>query len=134
MTEGKIFSPQQLKKDIKAVEDAYGVAGYADAKVNVETRPAGPAMVNLHYKIEEGIQSYVERINISGNTRTKDKVIRRELALVPGDVFDTVRVDISKKCLEGLQYFQRVDVYASDPAVPGDKNRARSQGVRPQDR
>ncbi|HEX7194392.1 MAG TPA: outer membrane protein assembly factor BamA [Chthoniobacterales bacterium] len=122
VTEGKIFSPQKLQKDIKAVEDAYGVAGYADAKVNVETTPAGPALVNLSYKIDEGIQSFVERINISGNTRTKDKVIRREIVLSPGDVFDTVRVDISKKRLEGLQYFERVDTYASDTGVPGRKD------------
>jgi outer membrane protein insertion porin family len=122
VTEGKVFSPQKLQKDIKAVEDAYGVAGYADAKVNVETTPAGPALVNLSYKIDEGIQSFVEHINISGNTRTKDKVIRREIVLSPGDVFDTVRVDISKKRLEGLQYFERVDTYASDTMVPGRKD------------
>jgi outer membrane protein insertion porin family len=122
VTEGKVFSPQKLQKDIKAVEDAYGVAGYADAKVNVETTPAGPALVNLTYKVDEGIQSFVEHINISGNTRTKDKVIRREIVLSPGDVFDTVRVDISKKRLEGLQYFERVDTYASETAVPGRKD------------
>jgi outer membrane protein insertion porin family len=122
VTEGKVFSPQKLQKDIKSVEDAYGVAGYADAKVNVETTPAGPATVNLSYKVDEGIQSFVEHINISGNSRTKDKVIRREIVLSPGDVFDTVRVDISKKRLEGLQYFERVDTYASDTGVPGRKD------------
>jgi outer membrane protein insertion porin family len=122
VTEGQVFSPSKLEKDIKAVEDAYGIAGYADAKVSVQTTPAGPAMVDLHYKIEEGIKSYVERINISGNTRTKDKVIRRELVLAPGDVFDTVRVDISKKRLEGLQFFEKVDTYASDTLVPGRKD------------
>ena len=122
VTEGKVFSPQKLQKDIKAVEDAYGVAGYADAKVNVETTPAGPALVNLSYKVDEGIQSFVEHINISGNSRTKDKVLRREIVLSPGDVFDTVRVDISKKRLEGLQYFERVDTYASDTAIPGRKD------------
>jgi outer membrane protein insertion porin family len=122
VTEGQVFSPSKLEKDIKAVEDAYGIAGYADAKVSVQTTPAGPALVDLHYKIEEGIKSYVERINISGNTRTKDKVIRRELVLAPGDVFDTVRVDISKKRLEGLQYFEKVDTYASDTLVPGRKD------------
>jgi outer membrane protein insertion porin family len=122
VTEGKVFSPQKLQKDIKSVEDAYGVAGYADAKVNVQTTPAGPALVNLTYKVDEGIQSFVEHINISGNSRTKDKVIRREIVLSPGDVFDTVRVDISKKRLEGLQYFERVDTYASDTAVPGRKD------------
>src|SRR5258707_1835398 len=120
--EGQVFSPQKLERDIKAVEDAYGVAGYADAKVAVQTTPAGPGSVDPHYKIEEGIKSYVERINISGNTRTKDKVIRRELVLAPGDVFDTVRVDISKKRLEGLQYFEKVDTYASDTLVPGRKD------------
>ena len=120
--EGQVFSPQKLEKDIKSVEDAYGVAGYADAKVAVQTSPAGPGLVDLHYKIEEGIKSYVERINISGNTRTKDKVIRRELVLAPGDVFDTVRVEISKKRLEGLQYFEKVDSYASDTLVPGRKD------------
>src|SRR3984893_2608816 len=122
VTEGKVFSPQKLQKDIKSVEDAYGVAGYADAKVNVETTPGGPALVNLSYKVDEGIQSFVEHINISGNSRTKDKVLRREIILSPGDVFDTVRVDISKKRLEGLQYFERVDTYASDTAVPGRKD------------
>ncbi len=122
VTEGKVFSPQKVQKDIKAVEDAYGVAGYADAKVNVETTPAGPALVNLSYKVEEGGQSFVERINISGNSRTKDKVIRREIILSPGDVFDTVRVDISKKRLEGLQYFERVDTFASDTNIPGRKD------------
>ncbi|MEA3145854.1 MAG: outer membrane protein insertion porin family [Verrucomicrobiota bacterium] len=122
VTEGKIFSPQKLQKDIKSVEDAYGVAGYADAKVNVQTTPAGPSIVNLSYKVDEGIQSFVEHINISGNSRTKDKVLRREIILSPGDVFDTVRVDISKKRLEGLQYFERVDTYASDTAVPGRKD------------
>jgi outer membrane protein insertion porin family len=122
VTEGKVFSPQKLQKDIKAIEDAYGVAGYADAKVNVATTPAGPALVNLSYKVDEGIQSFVERINISGNSRTKDKVIRREIILAPGDVFDTVRVDISKKRLEGLQYFERVDTYASDTSIPGRKD------------
>jgi outer membrane protein insertion porin family len=122
VTEGKVFSPQKLQKDIKSVEDAYGVAGYADAKVNVQTTPAGPSIVNLSYKVDEGIQSFVEHINISGNSRTKDKVLRREIILSPGDVFDTVRVDISKKRLEGLQYFERVDTYASDTAVPGRKD------------
>jgi outer membrane protein insertion porin family len=122
ITEGKVFSPQKLQKDIKSVEDAYGVAGYADAKVNVQTAPAGPGYVDLNYKIEEGIQSYVEHINISGNTRTRDKVLRREVVLAPGDVFDTVRVDISKKRLEGLQYFEKVDTYASDTNIPGRKD------------
>ena len=61
-----------------------------------EGEPVGPGRNRLHYKIEEGIASFLERINIIGNTRTKDKVIRREILVAPGDVFNTVRVDIRK--------------------------------------
>ena len=68
VTEGKVFSPQKLQKDIKAVEDAYGVAGYADAKVNVATTPAGPAVVNLGYKVDEA-SNHLSSISISAVTR-----------------------------------------------------------------
>ncbi|MEO7933601.1 MAG: outer membrane protein assembly factor BamA [Chthoniobacterales bacterium] len=122
MKEGTVFGPTQSQKDIKAIEDSYGRLGYADMKVDLITTPAGPGAVNLQYKIEEGVQSYLERINITGNTRTKDKVLRRELVLAPGDVYDTVRVDISKKRLEGLDYFEKVETYATDTMVPGRKD------------
>jgi outer membrane protein insertion porin family len=72
--------------------------------------------------VEEGVQSYVEKINISGNTRTKDKVIRREVAVAPGDVFNTVRVDASKQRLLNLQYFSRVETYPQDSLIPGRKD------------
>ena len=52
--------------------------------------------------MEEGAQSYVGRVNITGNVRTKDKVVRRELALAPGDLFNTVRMDASKQILNNL--------------------------------
>jgi outer membrane protein insertion porin family len=64
----------------------------------------------------------VERINIVGNTRTKDKVIRREVLVAPGDVFNTIRVDTSKKRLENLGYFANVETYPEDSGVPGRKD------------
>ena len=66
--------------------------------------------MDLEFQIDEGQKSYVEKINIRGNVKTKDKVIRRELAISPGEVFDMVRVKISKQRLEGLQYFDKVDM------------------------
>ncbi len=122
MKEGAVFGPDQSQKDIKAIEDSYGRLGYADMKVDLISTPAGPGLLNLQYKIDEGVQSYLERINITGNTRTKDKVLRRELILAPGDVYDTVRVDISKKRLEGLDYFEKVETYPTDTLVPGRKD------------
>lgn len=122
MKEGAVFGPDQSQKDIKAIEDSYGRFGYADVRVDLITSPAGAGSLDLNYKIEEGVQSYLERINISGNTRTKDKVLRRELTLAPGDVYDTVRVEVSKKRLEGLDYFEKVETYATDTLVPGRKD------------
>jgi outer membrane protein insertion porin family len=74
--------------------------------------------------VDEGQKSYVEKIEIQGNLKTKDKVIRRELSLSPGDVFDTVRMDTSKQRLENLQYFSKVDLQpeATDPPIAGRKN------------
>ncbi len=67
---------------------------------------------------------YVERIDIHGNIKTKDKVIRRELAIAPGEVFDMVRVKISKERLEGLQYFSKVDMEPepTEPPIAGRDN------------
>jgi outer membrane protein insertion porin family len=122
MKEGSAYSPKQLRDDAKAVADAYGSGGYVDLVVLPEGEPAGPAQIDVHYKIEEGVRSFVNRINIEGNTRTKDKVIRREVLVAPGDVFNTVRVDITKKRLENLGYFAKVETYPEETDIPGRKD------------
>ncbi len=98
MDTGNIFTPDGLNKDTQAVEDFYGSKGYIDVQrgptlraeyiPNVET-----GTMDLEFQIKEGQKSYVEKIDIRGNEKTKDKVIRRELAISPGEVFDMVRVE-----------------------------------------
>jgi outer membrane protein insertion porin family len=122
MKEGSVYSPKQLRDDAKAVADAYGSGGYVDLVVLPEGAPAGPALIDVNYNIEEGVRSFVNRINIQGNTRTKDKVIRREVLVAPGDVFNTVRVDITKKRLENLGYFAKVETYPEETDIPGRKD------------
>ena len=122
MKEGSVYSPKQLHDDAKAVADAYGSGGYVDLVILPEGAPAGPTLIDVHYKIEEGDRSFVERINIVGNTRTKDKVIRREVLIAPGDVFNTVRVDTTKKRLENLGYFSKVETYPEDTDIAGRKD------------
>ena len=122
MKEGAVYSPKALHDDAKAVADAYGSGGYVDLVITPQGTPAGPTTIDVNYKIEEGTRSFVERINIVGNTRTKDKVIRREVLITPGDVFNTVRVDVSKKRLENLGYFAKVDAYPEDTDVEGRKD------------
>lgn len=122
MKEGGIYSPKALHDDAKAIADAYGTGGYVDLVVLPEASPGGPGRIDVHYKIEEGNRSFVQRINIIGNTRTKDKVLRREVLIAPGDVFNTVRVEVTKKRLENLGYFAKVETYPEDTGVPGRKD------------
>src|SRR6266513_1228605 len=122
MKEGYVYSAKAIKDDAKAIDDASGSGGYVDLTVIPESSPAHGGLIDLTYRIEEGQRSYVERINIIGNTRTKDKVIRREVLIAPGDVFNTVRVETSKKRLENLGYFSNVDTFPEDTGVPGRKN------------
>src|SRR6266542_1012059 len=122
MKEGSVYSPKQLRDDAKALADAYGSGGYVDVVISPEGPPAGSAVIEVHHKIEEGARSFVQRVNITGNTRTKDKVIRREVLVAPGDVFNTVRVDITKKRLENLGYFAKVETYPEETEIAGRKD------------
>ena len=122
---GGIFSPQDLRDDTHAIGDLYGSKGYIDMNANAETSSAADHIINVEYKIDEGTQSYINQINIQGNTRTKDKVIRRELAVAPGDVYNTTLINVSQSRLENLGYFAKdrgVQIYPSDTDVPGRKD------------
>jgi outer membrane protein insertion porin family len=103
MKVGDTFTPKGLATDKEAIEDFYGSRGYIGSggrgsvfvfprkNPNVET-----GTMDLVYEIEEGEESKIEKIEIKGNVRTKDKVIRRELLVSPGERFDMVRVKKSK--------------------------------------
>jgi len=121
---GAIYSPQALAADRKTISDLYGAKGYLDLAVVPTPTPAGAGTVDISFRVEEGVQYYVDKVNIAGNTRTKDKVIRRELALAPGDLFNTVRMDASKQRLENLQYFSRTELRPAEPliSVPGRRD------------
>jgi len=129
MDVGDTFTPEGLENDLQAVEDFYGSKGY----INVKQGPTLQAVripnvdtgtMDLEFQVDEGNKYHVERINIRGNIKTKDKVIRRELAISPGEVFDMVRVKISKQRLEGLQYFSRVEAEPepTEPPIAGREN------------
>jgi outer membrane protein insertion porin family len=122
MVGGSLFTPKGMGDDLKTLRDFYGRRGYVDMLAAPEILPAGPGSVDVIYRIDEGVQSYVNLINIQGNTRTKDRVIRRELAVKPGDVFDTTLVTVSRQRLENLNYFSRVEMSPADTIVPGRKD------------
>ena len=121
---GAIYSPQALAADKKTISDIYGTKGYLDLVVIATPAPGGSGTVDVSFRVDEGVQYYVDKVNIAGNTRTKDKVIRRELALAPGDLFNTVRMDASKARLENLRYFSRTELRPAEPliSVPGRRD------------
>jgi outer membrane protein insertion porin family len=129
MDMGDVFTPDGLAKDLQALEDFYGSKGYIDVQRGATLRAVripnvDTGTMDLEFQIDEGQKAYVEQINIRGNIKTKDKVIRRELAIAPGEVFDMVRVKISQQRLEGLDYFGKVNLEPEpvDPPIPGRKN------------
>ncbi|MCP5522037.1 MAG: outer membrane protein assembly factor BamA [Verrucomicrobiales bacterium] len=123
MGPGQVFTPSGLSKDRQAVQDFYGARGYIDARVVANLHPnTAQGTMDITYRLTEGKESFIERIDIKGNTKTKDRVIRRELAVSPGEVFDMVSVNLSTNRLYGLQYFSRVDAQAEPTDVPDRKN------------
>lgn len=123
MLENSVFSPAGLNGDVKAIRDLYGEKGYIDAEVFAERQPnIESGKMDILYSVKEGPESFVEKIVVQGNNRTKDKVIRRELALAPGEVYDSVSADASKKRLENLGYFSKVDVSPRETDIPNRKD------------
>ncbi|MGA0846925.1 MAG: BamA/OMP85 family outer membrane protein, partial [Luteolibacter sp.] len=109
------YSSKKMRADITMIRSYYGSRGYADATVSPDIRDAGPNRVNIVYRITEGDRYRVGKVNIAGNTKTKDKVLRREIPLQPGDWFNSVELETTKARLENLQYFSDVQV----SGVPG---------------
>ena len=122
MKEGGVYSPKQIREDSKKIADAYGTGGYVDLQVTPTGVPAGAGRIDIHFQIQEGTPSFVQRINIVGNTRTKDKVIRREVLIAPGDIMNSVRVETTKKRLDNLGYFEKVETYPEETGVAGRKD------------
>ena len=107
------YSSKKMRADITMIRSFYGSRGYADVLVSPDIRDAGPNRVSITYKITEGSRFQVGRVNIAGNTKTKDKVIRREIPLKPGDQFNSVELETTKSRLDNLQYFSEVQVNGS---------------------
>lgn len=108
---GSIYNASSIDKSVEKLTLAVSEQGYAFARVRPKAdRDPGARRIGLTYVIDEGARVYIERINIIGNTRTKDHVLRREFRLAEGDAFNPLMVDRAKKRLQGLGFFKSVDV------------------------
>jgi len=118
---GDIARYDEIERSAKNLRDYYGARGYIRTRVaprlllDPET-----ALATVTYDIKEGVFSTIRDVAIRGNSRTKDKVIRREISVNPGDVYDEVRVRRSENRLRNLNYFSYVGSYPEETATTNE--------------
>src|SRR5262245_14721864 len=116
---GDVYNADAVEKSVEDITIEIARRGYPFAIV----RPRGDRDFQTHtvtivFVVEEGPRAYVERINIRGNTRTRDYVIRREFDLVEGDAYNRALVDRAEKRLKGLNFFKTVRVTTEPGSAP----------------
>ncbi|MBI2974695.1 MAG: outer membrane protein assembly factor BamA, partial [Deltaproteobacteria bacterium] len=107
---GTIYSQKTVEEDILGMVDFYGESGYAFVNIRPDTEPDAETLTTpLIFRIEKGNRITIERINITGNTTTRDKVVRREMQVKEGDVYNTRLVNLSRQKLMQTGYFEEVN-------------------------
>jgi outer membrane protein insertion porin family len=116
---GSIYDAEAVEKSVEQMTIELAKRGYAFAQVrprgdrNFETRT-----VDLFFVIDQGARAYIERINVRGNTRTRDYVIRREFDVAEGDAYNHALVDRAERRLKNLAYFKTVKITSEPGSAP----------------
>lgn len=120
-SEGSVYNAEAVEKSVQALTTDVARQGNPFVQVRpVGTRDPSTRTVNLSYVVEEGPRIYIERINVRGNSRTRDYVIRREFELGEGDAYNQVLVDRAERRLNNLGYFKRVRI-SNEPGSSADR-------------
>lgn len=115
MAEGEPFSDNGMRIDLAHMQELYYNKGYILSRIMPEPLlDEATGRINIVYNIEENELVYVNRVNIRGNTKTKDIVIRRELRILPGEPFDGSKIRRSKERLNNLGFFEEVSLNTED--------------------
>jgi outer membrane protein insertion porin family len=116
---GDWYDAEEVEHSISVLTDALGNLGYGFVEVKPEiARNRGDHTLDVVFRVQEGPRVYVERIDINGNVRTLDKVIRREMRLVEGDAFNTNKMQRSKERIKNLGFFKKVEVTNTPGSAP----------------
>lgn len=116
---GQRYDANKLDQSVEKLTIEAGKSGYAFAKIEPQIdRNPEQRTLNVTFNIQEGPRVYIERIDIVGNTRTLDYVIRRELRLVEGDAYNRVLVDRARRRLTGLDFFEKIDIQETQGSAP----------------
>src|SRR5450830_254496 len=119
LNSGNVYNADLVEKSVEAITIEAAKRGYAFASV----RPRGDRdfqtkTINLAFVVEEGTRAYIERININGNTRTRDYVIRREFDIGEGDAYNRALIDRAERRLKNLNYFKTVKITNEPGSAP----------------
>lgn len=116
--EGAVYSAEDVENTLIAVTEHLAGIGYVFAEVTPRgDRDFQNRTISVVYSIDQGARTYIQRIEIRGNTRTRDYVIRREFDIAEGDAFNQVLIQKAKRRLEDLDFFNSVNI----STVPGDQ-------------
>ncbi len=119
LSRGNVYNADLVQKSVELMTIEAARHGYAFATV----RPRGDRnfqkkLINLVFVVEEGVRAYIERINIRGNTRTRDYVIRREFDIGEGDPYNRALIDRAERRLKNLNYFKTVKITNEPGSAP----------------
>lgn len=119
--EGEQYNADEVEETVQALTANLGARGFAFVDVRPRVnRDREQRTLDVTYEISEGPRVFVERIDISGNVRTLDKVIRREFTIAEGDAFNTAKLRATRQRLNNLGFFSRVDI-TNDPGEASDR-------------
>ena len=116
---GDVYDAGDVQKSMEAISQRVASAGYPFARVTPRgDRNFGNQTIGVSYLVDQGERAYVERIEIRGNTRTRDYVIRREFDFSEGDAFNQTMISRAKRRLEALGYFTTVNISTTQGSAP----------------
>jgi outer membrane protein insertion porin family len=116
---GSIYNIKEIDDVIEDLTFAAGTRGYAFVDIRPQVRRnRDTRIIDITFQVDEGPRVYVEEIKITGNTRTLDKVVRREIRLAEGDAFNRILVDRSKTRIKGLDFFKKVEITEEAGSAP----------------
>ncbi|WP_075288866.1 outer membrane protein assembly factor BamA [Pararhizobium arenae] len=118
-SEGSIYRAKDVQNSMAAISKRVAAQGYPFARVTPRgNRDFGSRTIAVDYLVDQGERAYVERIDIRGNTRTRDYVIRREFDMSEGDAFNQEMIASAKRRLEALGYFSAVNISTQQGSAP----------------
>jgi len=116
---GDTYSAREIQKSIEEISKRIAAAGYPFARVTPRgNRDFSNHTIGIEYLVDQGERAYVERIEIRGNTRTRDYVIRREFDINEGDAFNQEMITRAKRRLDALGYFSSVNISTAPGSAP----------------